>query len=268
MTRAKTFGIGLSRTGTTSLTLALEALGLSVVHFPTTMKQIEEHDAASDTPVAASFQFLDSRFPGSKFIYTVRDLPEWLESCRRFWGKRQKSFFAANPFIVNLERHLYGGIDFDPERFRHAYARHDAQVRGHFAGRPGDLLVVDICGGDARWGPLCEFLGADVPDIPFPSTNASKLVDGVLVRLLHVIGDSKQIAAIARVSHRYVENLRTSQAFRDHDRDAPLTLDVGWEIGQILARACSYFGDADTAARKLKIPKSELMNAIEQGDPL
>ena len=76
VTRAKTFGIGLSRTGTTSLTLALEALGLSVAHFPTTMKQIEEHDAATDTPVAASFQSLDSRFPGSKFIYT--DSPDGL----------------------------------------------------------------------------------------------------------------------------------------------------------------------------------------------
>ena len=65
LTRAKTFGIGLSRTGTTSLTLALEALGLSVAHFPTTMKQIEEHDAATDTPVAASFQALDSQLSGS-----------------------------------------------------------------------------------------------------------------------------------------------------------------------------------------------------------
>ncbi len=268
MTRAKTFGIGLSRTGTTSLTLALEALGLSAVHFPTTMKQIEEHDAATDTPVAASFQSLDSRFPGSKFIYTVRDLPEWLESCRRFWGKRQRSHFAQNPFIVKLQRQLYGAIDFDPERFADAYARHDAQVRGHFAERPGDLLVIDICGGDARWQPLCEFLGVDVPAIPFPSTNASRSVDGVLVRLLHVIGDSKQIAAIAGVSHRYVENLRTSQAFRDHDRDASLTLDVGWEVGRILAGACSYFGDADTAAQKLGIPKSELMNTVKRGRPL
>ncbi len=268
MTKAKTFGIGLSRTGTTSLTLALEALGLSAVHFPTNMKQVEEHDAATDTSVAASFQFLDSRFPGSKFIYTVRDLPEWLESCRRFWGKRQKSHFAANPFIVNLQRRLYGGIDFDPERFRHAYARHDAQVRGHFAKRPGDLLVVDICGGDTRWEPLCEFLGADVPDIPFPSTNASRLVDGVLVRLLHVIGDSKQIAAIAGVSHRYVENLRTSQAFRDHDGDAPLAFGDDWEIGRILAGACAYFGDADTAAQKLGIPNSEFKNTMERGRPL
>ncbi len=141
-------------------------------------------------------------------------------------------------------------------------------MRGHFAERPGDLLVIDICGGDTRWEPLCKFLGVDVPTIPFPSTNASRLVDAVLVRLLHVIGDSKQIAAIAGVPHRYVENLRASQAFRDHDRDAPLTLDVGWEVGRILAGACSYFGGADTAAQKLGIPKSELINTVKQGRPL
>ena len=90
----------------------------------------------------------------------------------------------------------------------------------------------------------------------------------MLVRLLHVIGDSKQIAAIAGVSHRYVENLRTSEAFRDHDRDAPLTLDVGWEVGRVLGGACSYFGDVDTAAEKLGIPKSEFLDTMKRGRPL
>jgi hypothetical protein len=33
------------------------------------------------------------------------------------------------------------------------------------------LLTFDLREG---WRPLCEFLGADVPDTPFPKTNSSK----------------------------------------------------------------------------------------------
>ena len=51
MRTAKVFGIGLSRTGTTSLSEALGILGFSAVHYPATMRDIETHDAAADLPV-------------------------------------------------------------------------------------------------------------------------------------------------------------------------------------------------------------------------
>ena len=45
--RGKILGIGLSRTGTTSLTRALEILGLRAVHFPRRLREIRRHDAAT-----------------------------------------------------------------------------------------------------------------------------------------------------------------------------------------------------------------------------
>ena len=52
MTSAKIFGIGLSKTGTSSLSEALEILGYSTVHFPRSLSEIAYYDAATDSTVA------------------------------------------------------------------------------------------------------------------------------------------------------------------------------------------------------------------------
>lgn len=166
----KVFGIGLSRTGTSSLTEALKMLGLSTVHFPTDEAEIEAHQAATDTTVADGFETLDRRYPGSLFIMTVRRRDEWLESCRKFWrSHRQK--FTTDPLTIDLHRRLYDGIEFEATRFSHAYNRHMERVYAHFAGRPDDLLFLDICGGGDIWTPLSAFLGLPAPDHPFPHRN-------------------------------------------------------------------------------------------------
>jgi hypothetical protein len=268
VSQSKIFGIGLSRTGTTSLTLALEILGFSVIHFPRIAKQIEDHDAATDTSVAASFETLDGRFPGSRFIYTTRDLDEWLESCRRFWAKRQSVQFDKDLFITNLHCQLYGGADFDPERFAQAYRRHQERVFRHFEDRPGDLLTLNICAEDARWQPICGFLGLQDPSAPFPSANKSAAVDEVLLRLLHAIGDADKVSALAGISGRYVEQLRDSQSYSDHDLEKPLASDIGWEFEVIIAKACAHLGDLDTASRKLGLPKPELADILSRNRQL
>ena len=77
---AKILGIGHSKTGTFSLTTALQYLGYSAIHNPTSLRQVELHAAATDMPVTVIFELLDRMFPGGKFIYSVRDREPWLES--------------------------------------------------------------------------------------------------------------------------------------------------------------------------------------------
>ena len=94
---SKVFGIGLSKTGTTSLHAALEILGyragtfrhmrdLGLDHWfrgdfsPNYLKDL---DAVTDLPVATWFRELDIRYPGSKFILTVRPRDSWLQSIKR-----------------------------------------------------------------------------------------------------------------------------------------------------------------------------------------
>ncbi len=166
-------GVGLSRTGTKSLSRALETLGVRTIHYPgyafedgsieIDPRALDEHEALLDTPIALSFPELDVRYPGSKFIYTVRETDAWLDSCRRF-------FFEGafeRPRVVELCRQLYGSEVFDEETFRAAYVRQDARVRSYFAARPDDLLVLDVCGGQG-WDELCAFLERPMVNEPFP----------------------------------------------------------------------------------------------------
>lgn len=88
----KVFGVGLSKTATTSLTFALEILGFCTKHYPSLryyphwlrgIKKhvLEEDQAFSDITIIPFYKELDRKYPGSKFILTARDLDDWLESC-------------------------------------------------------------------------------------------------------------------------------------------------------------------------------------------
>jgi hypothetical protein len=177
--RPRIFGIGLNKTGTSSLHEALEILGYEALHFAgperaaLIRRAIEErkpllhyldpnYDAFSDTPVTAWFWLADAQYPGSKFILTVRDLDEWLDSRRRHVEKNREraadGAYAGKFLKVNLEA------------WEREYRLHDGAVRSYFDGRPDDLLVLDVTSGDG-WEPLCGFLGAPVPDLPFPWQN-------------------------------------------------------------------------------------------------
>ncbi len=55
------------------------------------------------------------------------------------------------------------------------FEQHNKEVIDYFKDRPNDLLVLDLAKGDG-WEKLCSFLGADIPNVPFP--HAHKASDG------------------------------------------------------------------------------------------
>ncbi|NIR27882.1 MAG: sulfotransferase family protein [Gammaproteobacteria bacterium] len=180
--QGKIFGIGLSRTGTCSLNDALELLGYASVHFPDIQENIcnadydlevlRRADAITDSPVAPIFPQLDRAYPGSKFVLTVREKEAWLAACER-WYKMKDELWAGTEYedVPKFNRlFVYGCVRFSRERFSYVYDRHLREVRHHFAGRPYDLLLIDICAGEG-WEKLCPFLGAEIPDEPFPHSN-------------------------------------------------------------------------------------------------
>lgn len=180
------FGIGLSKTGTTSLTTALNILGIPSVHFPhddTTFDELKrgqyrlsvlkEYQGVTDTPVAPFFVQLDHAWPDSKFILSVRDKSSWLRSAERHWCAMRDGRPAKDPkfgaFVDFINACVYGCTEFNAERFSYVYDRHERDVGDYFAHRADDLLVFDICGGTHGWRDLCEFLGAPMPNgIRFP----------------------------------------------------------------------------------------------------
>ncbi|MDX1486301.1 MAG: sulfotransferase [Alphaproteobacteria bacterium] len=189
-TSRKIFGVGLGRTGTHSLTVALKMLGIDARHhvdYPELlpafskasksftgdrlMAMCETHEAIANG-TGLPYPELDRAFPGSRFILTVRETGAWLRSqnAYRTLQAEQDRDPAARQVHRFLNREIYGAEDFDPGMWRAAYERHVDAVQAYFADRPDDLLVMDICDGDG-WEKLCPFLGRPVPARPFPHTN-------------------------------------------------------------------------------------------------
>jgi hypothetical protein len=178
--RPKILGIGLSRTGTTSLTSALTILGYRTTHYPAPNLMLEGRyyaalwgvEAATDVTASAFFKELDEAFPGSRFILTVRDERSWLESFRVHLAhpSRQNDEHLGNGMRARVRRKVYGTVCFEPEKLLSAARAHDSAVREYFRGRPEDLLVLDIFEGDG-WEKLCAFLAKPIPQKPFPHLN-------------------------------------------------------------------------------------------------
>ena len=170
---AKVFGVGIHKTATSSLDRALKMLGYRSTHWDKheaflkallsgcedDLKQAMcDFDAASDLPIPLMIPELDAQFPGSKFILTVRNPETLVASVENHIRQRR---------LVIEEYLLYGLWRFDRKRCLERYEQHTEYVLEYFRGRPADLLVLDIAGGEG-WAKVCPFLGKPIPDSPFP----------------------------------------------------------------------------------------------------
>ena len=178
--RRLVLGIGLNKTGTSSLHRALETLGYRSLHWggPETRAKVRramEEDRAMLTyldpeieaitdleEVTYNFDLADQQYPDARFILTVRDLDEWLYSRRRH-VERNRAAKAAGTYAGSF-------LELDEPAWSADYREHDARVREHFAGRPDDLLVLNVTAGEG-WEPLCRFLGHEEPGVGFPWVN-------------------------------------------------------------------------------------------------
>ncbi|MEV0621953.1 sulfotransferase family protein [Nonomuraea sp. NPDC050404] len=187
----KVFGIGLSRTGTKTLTAALGVLGFDVVHYPADETSLaamargdgrfpllDRHDGLTDIATIPYLRELDDLHPGAKFVLTVRDKPSWLRSMQRHWAGRPATPVTGTHGQVRLllRAAVYGCCEFNAARMSRVYDDHLDRVRHHFAHRRDDLLELDICAGQG-WERLAPFLGRAVPGTPFPAVRRQRDLD-------------------------------------------------------------------------------------------
>ena len=180
----KIFGIGLSKTGTTSLARALEILGyrtrdyMGVTRYSpgdlscVDERELEAHDAFTDTPIPSFYRELDVAYPGSKFILTVRDKEGWLNSCKKQFN--QKLAAKQNEASIKVFEDLYGTAVFEEAHFSKGYDRFVSGVEEYFKERHEDLLILDVTAGEG-WEKLCPFLDKPIPDLPFPKANVTSI---------------------------------------------------------------------------------------------
>jgi Sulfotransferase domain/N-terminal domain of galactosyltransferase len=188
------FGIGMHKTGTTSLHESLKTLGLDSAHWKSAhwakaiwdemalagrSPTLEKSYALCDLPITLMFRELDKAYPGSKFILTTRDESKWIMSVENHWNPVINPFREAwdsDPFTHRVHRELYGRKTFDREAFIERFRRHNADVAEHFKGRPGDLLTINV-DRDPTWGPLCRFLDKKVPTGKYPQAFKTKAIE-------------------------------------------------------------------------------------------
>ncbi len=188
-------GCGVGRTGTFSLKLALNQLGVGPCHhMEAVVKNKSEQvplwsealkgnadwpaiydgfSSAVDWPTAAFFRELSAAYPSAKFVLTVRSPESWVESFSatiyQLISKREKApddMQAWMDMCIGVIGKSGIPLGLEKAGLREAFIAHNEAVQ---AAIPQDrLLTFQVKEG---WQPLCDFLGVPAPSDPFPRTN-------------------------------------------------------------------------------------------------
>ena len=188
-------GAGVGRTGTHSLKLAINRLGLGPCHH---MEEVlynlpaqvplwsaalagspdwhgiyDGYASAVDWPTARFFRELKDAYPRAKFVLTHRSPESWADSfCATIYRlvaasdqvpAEMKAWLEMATGVINDTGFPCG---LDRASLIKAFEAHNEAVREVIPA--SRLLVYQVKEG---WEPLCEFLGVPVPDEPFPRTN-------------------------------------------------------------------------------------------------
>ncbi len=196
----RVIGVGLGRTGTLSLKVALERLGfgpcyhmLDVFEHPAHVplwaaaargepvdwdELLAGYRATTDWPGCTFWRALVAVHPDARVLLSVRDPERWYESVRstifEVFRRDLTAPEAARPELQRFREMIqavvwegtFGGRFEDRDHAIEVFTRHTEDVRRAV---PADrLLVYEVGHG---WEPLCAFLDVPVPDGPFPHLN-------------------------------------------------------------------------------------------------
>ena len=180
----KLFIIGLPRTGTTSISVALLDYDFKVAHTAYTKHAFELADVISDAPCFCDYQELDKLFPNSKFVYLDRTLASWVPSMQMLLNKMLPELTPKTGYLnsvlkrcINTSFQLATTADpLDKQHLARCYREHQQTVFDYFADR-ADFLKIDISQSGSLKA-LLQFLEISTEDADeFPHLNVGKHVD-------------------------------------------------------------------------------------------
>lgn len=214
-------GAGLGRTGTASLKVALEMLGLGRCHHMSEVfgssEQIDlwvkaangapdwpaifkGYGAAVDFPTSAFWRELSQYYPDAKIILSLRDPEKWYESTQEtILSPAMSAGFEHMPFapvVKNVVHRFFDGEIHDHDHLIAKFKRHNEDV---IRSIPKErLLVFEAKDG---WAPLCKFLGKPVPSEAYPRVNSKEemkpMMAAMAARFAAGMSDAEREAAIA-----------------------------------------------------------------------
>lgn len=163
----KVFGVGLQKTGTTTLKYALELLGYKVSgpnwkllrevqkgNYNNISSLVFKYDAFQDEPWPHVYKYLDHHYSNSKFILTIRDEEKWIESISNFMSGRNLSHlewvFGNSEPVGNENLYIK------------AFNDHNLAVKDYFKNDPSKFLIIDW-EKEKDMARLAEFLEVTTP---------------------------------------------------------------------------------------------------------
>lgn len=177
---SKVFIIGLPRTGTTSISVALLGMGLSVAHTAFTKKAFEMADAVSDAPCFSDYMHLDTLFPDAKFVYLNRDIDKWVLSITMLLKKMaphlEPKTGKFNPILKRSFHQVFPStLPLTHTSLADCYLKHQQAVFSYFKDRD-DFLMIDVSEEDSLL-KLKHFLGVAIKgNTDFPKLNVGRHV--------------------------------------------------------------------------------------------
>ncbi|WP_258405968.1 sulfotransferase [Shewanella acanthi] len=163
--QTKVIIIGLPRTGTTSVSVALLEQGLKVAHMAFTKEAFYLADAISDAPCFSDYRQLANIFPTAQFVYLDRELTTWVPSMQMLLSRMLPHLDEKNgrfhPIMKRSFRHTFGvgKMEHVQEEMHliECYQRHKTEVFAFFAGQT-NFLSIDVSKPGAL-GELLSFMG-------------------------------------------------------------------------------------------------------------
>lgn len=222
----KVVGAGLGRTGTASLKVALEELGIGrCYHMGEVMQDathidhwinaadgdpdwdglLADYGATVDYPACTFWRELAEYYPDSKVLLSTRSAESWFESVNQtIMSPKLRNFIDGSHFGNLSKKTIWNTVDFrmDDRQFMVSYfnRRNDEISEAIPAGL---LLVYEVKQG---WDPLCDFLGLPVPDTPFPRVNTRDETLQLLDNMMAQSGDALDLKVVSEVAVDLFEN--------------------------------------------------------------
>jgi len=213
----KIIGAGMGRTGTASLKVALETLGIGhCYHMSEVLKNPEctkdwiniaqgnadwdkifnGYSATVDNPGCNYWKELADYYPEAKVILTVRDANKWFDSTNETIHSVEFAGFIKNsPFGEMVQKTIWNLMENRMQDRKHMvkfFTNRTSKIIEYIA--PERLLVYQVGEG---WEPLCTFLDLPLPNTDFPRINSRDETKGLIAHLIAASGEQLSEEAMA-----------------------------------------------------------------------
>jgi len=187
----KIFGVGLNKTGTTTLAEALELLGLGPVarragegdahesvrealagNYAPAIAYAKRYRSFEDRPwnIGHIYRELAAAYPDARFVLTQRAPERWWRSVERWLSVSKPGKLAEYCRHLEVDPDLArGGVEAVRIPMVERYERYNREVVEFFGGEER-LLVIDFETGEG-WPELCAFFEVPLPEAALPQAN-------------------------------------------------------------------------------------------------